>query len=208
MRSYKETPHFKHRLFLIRHGETEWSVSKQHTGLSDIPLTPHGEEEATCLKQALKGIPFAKVYVSPLRRAQKTCELAGYKDIATLTDDLYEWDYGDYEGLSTAKIRETKREWNLFKDGVPHGETIEQVAKRADHILEEVSKIPGDVAFFSSGHISRVIGARWVNFAPQNAQYLSLSTASISILSYEHEWRCIHQWNETSHLKTSKHRAH
>lgn len=201
MTSDKKNPHFSHKIFLIRHGETAWSKSRQHTGLTDIPLTPHGEEEARALIHALKGIHFKKVFCSPLQRAQRTCELAGYLDQATLSKDLYEWDYGDYEGITTHEIRKKEPNWNLFKNGVPNGESIQEVATRADHILRRASEIDGNVAFFSSGHISRVIGARWLRFPPEYAQFLSLSTASISILSYEHEWRVIHSWNDTSHLK-------
>ncbi len=197
----KDTPHFSHKLYLIRHGETKWSKSRQHTGLTDIPLTKEGEEEALRVPHGLKEVKFAKVFVSPLQRALKTCELAGFKDEAIVTDDLLEWDYGDYEGVTTADIRKKEPNWNLFKDGVPNGETIQEVSDRVDHILNIASQVDGDVAFFSSGHVSRIIGARWINLPPTNGQVLALSTASISILGYEHEWRVIHTWNSTSHLK-------
>ncbi len=197
----KDTPHFSHKLYLIRHGETEWSKSRQHTGLTDIPLTKEGEEEALRVPFGLEGVKFAKVFVSPLQRALKTCELAGFKDEAIVTDDLLEWNYGDYEGITTADIRKKAPNWDLFKDGVPNGESIEQVSDRVDHILSLASQVDGDVAFFSSGHVSRIIGARWIRLPAKNGQLLALSTASISILSYEHEWRVIHTWNNLSHLK-------
>ena len=201
MTNFDKTPHFPHRIFLIRHGQTEWSKAHKHTGHSDIPLTAHGESEAEKLPSALKKIKFAKVYVSPLLRALKTCELAGLKKDAIVTKDLLEWDYGDYEGITTKEIRKTNPHWNLFKEGSPNGESVEEVSHRADHILKLATQVPGDVAFFSSGHISRVLGARWLNFPPEYAQFLTLSTASISILSYEHEWRVIQAWNSTAHLE-------
>ncbi|MCH9632131.1 MAG: Acid phosphatase [Chlamydiae bacterium] len=190
---------FKNKIYLIRHGETEWSRSKQHTGRTDLPLTKEGERQAKTLKRALAGIDFKKVFVSPLKRALQTCEFAGFLNQSQQTDDLYEWDYGDCEGLTTQQIRERTPNWNLFKDGAPNGESIEQVAARADQIIQLASQIEGNVALFSSGHISRVIGARWLSLEPQKAQLLALSTASISILGYEHEWKVIQNWNITSH---------
>jgi len=197
----KDTLHFSHKLFLIRHGETEWSKSRQHTGITDIPLTEKGEEEALRVPLGLQGIKFAKVFVSPLQRALRTCELAGFKDQAVITDDLLEWNYGEYEGVTTADIRKKSPNWNLFKDGVPNGESIEQVSNRVDNILSLASQVDGDVAFFSSGHVSRIIGSRWIRLPAKNGQFLALSTASISVLSYEHDWRVIHTWNNLSHLK-------
>lgn len=205
MKSYEESPHFKHRIYLIRHGETEWSKSGQHTGRTDIPLTPLGEKEAKLIANGLKDVSFKKVFISPLMRVQKTCELAGFRNKAELTNDLYEWNYGDYEGITTKEIRQTNPNWNLFDGGAPNGETLDQVAQRADHILQIASQIEGDVALFSSGHFSRILGARWLNQPPKLAQFLSLSTASISILGYEHEWRVIQSWNNTAHLFNNKH---
>lgn len=191
----------QNKIYLIRHGETEWSRSKQHTGRTDIPLTPKGEVEAKLLKNRLLDLKFKKVYTSPLKRALETCELAGYIEHAEKSDDLLEWDYGDYEGLTTQQIRQKVPHWSLFKNGVPNGETFEEIAHRADHILAIASQIPGNVALFGSGHISRVIGARWIGLSPQQAQLLALSTASVSVLGYEHEARVIECWNDTAHLR-------
>ncbi len=193
-------PNFKNKIYLIRHGETEWSRSKQHTGRSDIPLTEEGEHQAKTLQSKLSKIEFKKIFTSPLKRVLRTCQLAGYLERAEHSDDLLEWDYGDCEGLTTPQIQEKVPNWNLFKDGVQEGETIEQIAARADHILSIAAQIEGNVALFASGHISRVIGARWVEFEPEKAQFIALSTASVSILSYEHEWRVIQSWNDISHL--------
>lgn len=200
MNLIEKLPHFKHKIYLIRHGETAWSKSKQHTGRTDIPLTKEGEKEALALKAALKGISFKKIFVSPLQRAVETCKLAGFFEEAELSDDLLEFDYGQYEGMTTEEIHKKRPHWNFFKDGAPSGETFEMASKRADHILKLASQIDGDVAFFSSGHISRIIGARWLDFPAKYAQYLALSTASISILGYEHSWKVLQKWNDTSHI--------
>jgi broad specificity phosphatase PhoE len=201
MTSFKNTAHNKNRIFLIRHGETAWSKSGQHTGRTDIPLTSKGEAEAKMLAKILRHISFKKVFISPLIRVQRTCELADLRGQAELTEDLYEWDYGQYEGKTTPEIRKTHPNWNLFDCGVPHGETIEEVSKRADHILQRASEVDGDVALFSSGHFSRVLGMRWIGFSAKQAQFFTLSTASISILGYEHDWRAILSWNNVSHLE-------
>lgn len=195
MVSDKDSPHFGHQIYLIRHGETLWSKSKQHTGRTDIPLTPEGEKEAKKLLLFLKNKSFEKVYCSPLIRAQKTCELAGYLNQAELADELLEWDYGDYEGKTTQEIRKSKPNWDLFKDGVLNGETLEEASQRADQILKKCTQVKGDVALFSSGHISRIIGSRWLKLNPNLAKHLKLSTASVSILGYEHEWRVLSSWN-------------
>lgn len=195
-------PHFKNKIYLIRHGETEWSLTKRHTGLTNIPLTSFGEKEATALKDRLQEITFKKVFTSPLNRALKTCELAGFLDSAILSDDLLEWNYGNFEGLTTSQIREKHPHWNLFDHGVPNGESHEDVSKRADHILGLADSVDGNVALFGSGHILRVIGARWIGWGAQKAKCLALSTASVSILNYEHDWRVISCWNDISHLRT------
>lgn len=200
MTSYKDTPHFKHNIYLIRHGETEWSRNKKHTGRTNLPLTKEGEQEALLLRPKLKELSFKKIYTSPLQRVLKTCELAGFLEKAEVSNDLLEFDYGDYEGLTTSEIRKKRPNWNFFKDGVPNGETHKEAERRAKNIIELAAQIDGDVAFFSSGHISRIIGSLWVDPNSKIAQYLALSTASISILSYEHEWRVIQRWNDTSHL--------
>jgi broad specificity phosphatase PhoE len=200
MNIYQNTPHFKHKLYLIRHGETEWSKLKKHTGRTDIPLTKLGEKEAIQLKPLLENLHFKKIYTSPLQRVLRTCELAGFLEDAEPSDDLLEFDYGDYEGLTTSDIRSKIPNWNFFDNGVTNGETFEEAQKRALHIIGLVAQIDGDVACFASGHISRLIGAAWIGLDHKCAQHLALSTASVSILSYEHEWRVIQTWNDTSHL--------
>lgn len=199
MTSYKNSTPIKNKIYLIRHGETAWSKSGQHTGRTDIPLTSKGEEEAKALHSILRGISFKKVFISPLIRAQRTAELAGLRDQGELTEDLLEWDYGDYEGKTTVEIQKIQPDWNLFEYGVPHGETIEEVSNRADHILKCASVVNGSVALFSSGHFSRVLGMRWIGFSAKQAQFFTLSTASISILGYEHNRRSILSWNNVFH---------
>lgn len=200
MNFFNKTPHFNHKIYLIRHGETAWSKSRQHTGRSDIPLTDLGEKEALLLAPKLKKFNLKKIFTSPLKRVLRTCELAGCLDRAEFSNCLLEFNYGDYEGLTTEEIRKKEPGWSFFKNGVLNGETFEEAAKRADNIINQALQIEGDVAFFSSGHISRIIGARWLNFNPKEGQFFALSTASISILGYEHEWRVIQKWNDTSHL--------
>lgn len=203
MLSYKDSPHFGHKIYLIRHGETAWSKSKQHTGLTDIPLTKRGEEQARALKPLLSEMKFSKVFCSPLIRVQKTCELAGLRDQAELADELYEWNYGDYEGKTTEEIRKQLPNWNIFDYPVINGESIEEVASRARCILQKCQSIQGDVALFASGHITRILAACWINQEPKLAKHLALSTATLSILSYEHEWPTIKLWNSSPKLSLS-----
>lgn len=186
------------QIYLIRHGETEWTTTRRHTGLTDIPLTDEGRIQAKWLVRKLKGKSFAKVYTSPLKRAKETCAIAGLLKVAELEPNLVEWDYGSYEGLTTAQIREKVPGWNLFRNGVPGGETIEAVTARADRVIEKVLSIEGDVALFSSGHFSRALAARWIGFTAAEGRCLHLSTASVSILSFEREIRVIREWNVTS----------
>ncbi len=174
------------RLFLIRHGGTAWTDSHQHTGLTDIPLNAEGERQARRLAVRLRREKFAGVFTSPLSRARRTCELAGFAARAKDNADLVEWDYGDYEGRITVDIQRERPDWNLFRDGVPNGESPEQVAARSDRFLELVRTIDGDIAAFSSGHISRMIAARWLGLAPLSARYFYTATASVGILGYEH----------------------
>lgn len=201
MEKIQNWPHFGHKIYLIRHGETEWSKTMRHTGKTDIELTANGQNQAHFLKKRFENTEFSQVFVSPLKRAQKTAEIAGFLKKAQITPLLSEWNYGDYEGLKTVEIQKGRPDWNLFKDGVVNGESISQVASRADQAIELASEVAGDVAFFSSGHICRIIGARWLGLNPQVAQLLALSTASVSILSYEHEWRVLELWNDCSHFK-------
>jgi probable phosphoglycerate mutase len=188
------------RLFLIRHGDTDWTDSHQHTGRTDISLNARGEEKARRLGTLLAKENFVHVFTSPLIRARRTCELAGFADVAEVNADLVEWDYGDYEGLTTTEIHRRNPHWNLFQDGVPNGESPEQVAARAERFVERVRSFEGDVAAFSSGHIIRMIAARWLSLSPHAAQYFYTATASKGILGYEHnrEQPVVLLWNDVS----------
>lgn len=169
-------------VYLARHGETAWSLTGQHTGLTDLPLTPHGELNAKGLGERLKERDFAAVLTSPLQRALRTCELAGFGNAAEVDRDLVEWNYGEYEGLRTVEIRENRPTWNIFLDGCPGGESPAQVAARADRVLERTRAIDGEVLLFSSGHFLRVLTARWLGLEPAAGRFYSLSTASMSVL--------------------------
>jgi broad specificity phosphatase PhoE len=182
-------------LWLIRHGETAWSLSGAHTGRTDIPLTPAGEKRATGLKGKLAGHNFALVLTSPLQRARRTCELAGFGATAQIEPNLSEWDYGGYEGKTTDEIHRERPGWSLFRDGVPRGESIQQVAARADAVIDRALKADGDVALFAHGHILRILAACWVGLPPDAARLLVLSPAGISRLGYERETRAIVLWN-------------
>jgi probable phosphoglycerate mutase len=183
-------------LWLIRHGETEWSLSGAHTGRTDLPLTAKGEEQARGLRKVLTAHRFGLVLTSPMQRARKTCELAGLGDPAKTDPNLMEWDYGSYEGKSTAEIQAVRPGWSLFRDGVPSGETIEQVAARAKTVIARaLTESTGDVAMFAHGHLLRILAACWMGIAPNAAQHLVLGTASISTLGYEHESKAITRWN-------------
>ena len=149
-------------VYLARHGETAWSLTGQHTGLTDLPLTQHGEAVARNLGNRLKHLSFEAVFVSTLLRARRTCELAGFGDVAVIDPDLVEWNYGDYEGRTTKEIRAERPGWQLFRDGCPGGETVEQVAARADRVVERLRRVPGNVLVFSSGHFIRVLAERWI----------------------------------------------
>jgi probable phosphoglycerate mutase len=186
------------RLFLIRHGDTDWTDSHQHTGRTDIPLNARGEQHARQLGARLKGETFSRVFVSPLIRVRRTCELAGFAANAEVNADLTEWDYGDYEGRLTKDVHRERPDWNLYRDGAPNGESPEQVAARADRFVELVRPIDGDVAAFSSGQIIRVIAARWLGLPPLAAKYFYTATASVGILSYEHSrtQSVVILWNE------------
>lgn len=182
-------------LWLVRHGETEWSLSGAHTGRTDIPLTENGRRQAEALGRALAGQTFALVLTSPLARARDTCELAGLGARAEIEPNLREWDYGDYEGRTTHEIRERNPRWFLWSDGVPGGETIGQVAARADAVIARAAAAPGDVALFAHGHLLRILTARWLGLEPAAGRLFALGTASISTLGYERETRVITRWN-------------
>ncbi len=189
-------------LYLARHGETAWSLSGQHTGLTDLPLTEQGERNARNLGPRLAGLTFAKVFTSPLQRATRTCELAGFAAAAEVDRDLVEWDYGDYEGLRTAEIHDKRPEWQLFRDGCPGGESPDQIGARADRVVSRVRAVKGDVLIFSSGHFLRVLAARWLGLEPVNGRLFMLKTASLSALGYENELSqpVISLWDDTSHV--------
>jgi probable phosphoglycerate mutase len=189
-------------VYLARHGETAWSLSGQHTGLTDLPLTRRGECNARRLGERLKELEFARVLASPLQRAKRTCELAGFGSRAELDRDLVEWNYGQYEGLSTADIHATRPDWEMFRDGFPGGESFDQIAARADRVIERVRSIDGAVLLFSSGHFLRVLAARWLGLELQAARYFLLGTASLSSLTYEHNpsHPAIGLWNDTHHV--------
>ena len=187
-----------HQVVLVRHGQTEWSLSGQHTGTTDMPLTDEGRRHAEGLGARLAAWSFARVLTSPLVRAFDTCRLAGLGDDAQPTDDLREWDYGAYEGRRTVDIREERAGWVLWRDGVPGGETAEQVGRRADRVIDVARSAGGDVALFAHGHVLRVIGARWIGLPPDHGALLALSTASISVLGWERETAVIERWNETA----------
>jgi probable phosphoglycerate mutase len=191
-------------IYLVRHGETAWSLYGQHTGLTDLPLTQRGERNARLLGRRLSGLAFAKVLTSPLQRAVRTCELAGFGPIAEVDRDLLEWNYGDYEGRRTVEIHAERPEWQLFRDGCPGGESPSQVGARADRVVSRVRAIQGDVLLFSSGHFLRVLAARWLGLEPAAGRLLLLSTASVSALSYEHNLfePVIQLWNDTRHVET------
>lgn len=190
-------------LWLVRHGETAWSLSGQHTGLTDLPLTERGERNARRVGERLKGMTFAKVFTSPLKRAARTCELAGFGAAAEIDRDLVEWNYGDYEGRRTVEIHTERPDWQLFRDGCPGGESPDQVGARADRVVNRVRGIEGDVLLFSSGHFLRVLGARWLGLEPGAGRYFLLGAASLSALRYEHNFSqpVIRLWNDMHHVE-------
>jgi broad specificity phosphatase PhoE len=185
-------------VYLVRHGETAWSLSGRHTGRTDLPLTERGEGNARRLGERLKDMRFAKVFTSPLQRAARTCELAGFGTAAEALPELVEWDYGKYEGRTRGEILAERPDWDIFRDGCPGGETPEQVALRADRVVSRVRAIDGDVGLFSSAHILRVLAARWLGLAPGAGRYLPLDTASLSALGYDHDRAepAIRLWNQ------------
>jgi broad specificity phosphatase PhoE len=192
-------------IYLARHGETTWSLTGQHTGLTDLPLTAKGESNAARLRERLTGLTFGRVWTSPLRRAMRTCELAGFGSVAEVDRDLVEWNYGEYEGLRTDEIHAKRPNWQLFRDGCPGGESPQQVAARADRVVSRIRQVQGDVLLFSSGHFLRMLAARWTTFEIPSATVLMLSTASVSALGYEDsiERPVIRFWNDVHHLYTS-----
>ena len=190
-------------IYCIRHGETPWSLSGQHTGRTDLPMTERGERNAARLRERLKGISFAKVFTSPLQRAARTCELAGFGAAAKVDPDLVEWNYGAYEGLKTEDILKQRPGWELFRDGCPGGESVEAVGARADRVIARLRALNTDVILFSHGHFLRVLGARWLGTPAEAGRLLLLTTASLSILGYEHnlEEPVLRLWNDDRHVQ-------
>ena len=189
-------------VYLARHGETAWSLSGQHTGLTDLPLTERGERNARSLGERLRGLVFARVFTSPLQRARRTCELAGFGGRADIDADLVEWNYGDYEGRTSADIHRERPDWHIFRDGCPRGETPAQVGARADRVVSRVRAVQGDVLLFSSSHFLRVLAPRWLGLEPAAGRFLVLSTASLSAIGYEHNLTepVIRLWDDTRHV--------
>ena len=188
----------KPQLWLIRHGETQWSLSGAHTGRTDLPLTERGKQRAEAIGRLLNRRPFALVLTSPLQRARDTCRLAGYGGQAIIDDDLREWDYGAYEGRSSTDIQQDRPGWNLWDDGVVNGETVGQVGARAQRIILRTLDIDGDCALFAHGHILRILTACWLQLPPDSGRLFALDTATLSILGWEHVTRVIRQWNRRS----------
>lgn len=189
-------------VYIARHGETAWTLSGQYTGLTDLPLTEHGQRNARKLGERLKDLTFAKVLTSPLQRARRTCQLAGFGAQAEVDPDLVEWNYGQYEGRFSADVHAERPGWILFRDGCPGGETPEQVKVRADRVVNRVRAIDGNVLLFTSGHFMRVLVASWLGLEPANSRYFMASTASLSALGYENDLSrpVIRFWNDTRHL--------
>jgi probable phosphoglycerate mutase len=189
-------------VYLARHGETAWSLSGQHTGMTDIPLTERGERNARRLGDRLRGMTFTRVFTSPLQRARRTCELAGFGAVATVDPDLVEWNYGDYEGRTSESIHQERPDWQLFRDGCPGGESVAQISARADRVIAGLRTVNGDVLLFSSGHFLRVLAARWCGLDASAGRLFYLGTATLSALGYEHNLRdpVIRLWNDSRHV--------
>lgn len=183
------------QVFIVRHGETEWSLSGQHTGTTDIPLTEHGRQVARLLRPILAKESFALALTSPLQRAQETCRLTGFGDVAKVEPDLVEWNYGRYEGLTPAQIHATAPGWLIFRDGCPGGEQPEEIGARVDRVIAKVRAVEGNVALFAHGHVFRVLAARWLGLPPSAGQHFLLDTATMTILSYYRGVPAIKQWN-------------
>ena len=185
-------------MVLVRHGETEWSRAGKHTGRTDVSLTEAGRLQAQLVGAALENWQFAAVWTSPLSRAWETCRRAGFGDVAVPTDELMEWDYGEYEGRTTSEIRRERPGWTLWRDGVLGGETAEEVGARVDLLLAEVSSVTGDVLLFAHGHVLRVLAARWLGLEPAGGRLFALDPATLSVLGYERETRVIRRWNQAA----------
>src|SRR5882724_11420326 len=189
-------------VYLARHGETAWTITGQHPGLTDLPPTERGERNARRLEERLRGVTFARVFTSPLQRATRTCELAGFGAVAEVDRDLLEWNYGQYEGRRTTEVHAERPDWQLFRDGCPGGESPDQVGGRVDRVLSRLRAVQGDVLLFSSGHFLRVLAARWLGLEPAAGRFFLLSTASLSALGYEHNLSqpVIRLWDDNRHV--------
>jgi len=187
------------KVYLLRHGETEWSLNGRHTGVTDIPLTENGRKLARQLQPILAREKFVMVLTSPLQRARETCELAGLGTLASVDRDLMEWNYGEYEGLTTEQIRQTRPAWSVFRDGCPGGESPLQVSVRADRIISRARTVDGNVALFSHGHILRVLAARWINLSASYGENFLLDTATLNVLGYYRESPAFKIWNAPLH---------
>lgn len=185
------------RIVLVRHGETEWSASGQHTSRTDLPLIEAGREQARALEPSLRGRTFTGVLSSPLKRALETCRLTGFGDVVELRKELHEWDYGDYEGLTTPQIKDGRPDWDMWRDGCPGGESPDQVGARADRLLASLAEVDGDMLMFAHGHILRVLSARWVDMPVGAGARLLLSAGALCVLGHERETRALERWNET-----------
>jgi probable phosphoglycerate mutase len=186
-----------HDAVVVRHGQTEWSLDGRHTGTTDIPLTEQGRREAEAAGRRVAAWSFDLVLTSPLDRARETCRLAGLDGAAQVREELREWDYGDYEGLTSVQILQTRPDWYLFRDGCPNGETADDVGERVDRVIAEARESGGDAALFGHGHCLRVLAARWLGLPAQEGGRLALSTATVGVLGYEHERPALWLWNET-----------
>lgn len=189
-----------YRIWLVRHGATEWSDIGRHTGHTDLPLTDTGWMHADAIRRRLEGRSFALILSSPLCRALDTCRRAGFGDDAQLSNDLMEWDYGDYEGRRTVDIQKERPGWSLWRDGVPNGETLDQVSLRAERVLRQASAIDGDIAVFSHGHLLRVLNALWLGLSPTAGRLFKLGTGAISVVGFEHDQHVVERWNDSHHL--------
>ena len=193
------------RIWLVRHGETEWSKSGRHTGRTDIPLTATGQQQGEALGRHLAGRQFALVLTSPLERARETCRLAGFDAVAQVSDDLLEWNYGIYEGRTTAAVRAEQPGWSIWTTPIPQGETVEQVGERARRVIERADAVTGDVALFAHAHVLRILAACWIGLPPIHGRTLALDSASLSILGHERETRVIQVWNQDWRLGLESH---
>jgi broad specificity phosphatase PhoE len=188
-------------LWLVRHAETEWTITGQHTGRTDVPLTARGRAQAETIATRLEARSFALVLTSPLKRAKETCRIAGYADVAVDEPDLMEWDYGELDGLTGAQIRAKYPDWNIWNGWCPGGESIEQVAARVDRVIERACRTPGDTIAFAHGHVLRVLAARWLTLPPASGRLLALDTTSIGVLGTEKDGRIIKHWNDVASFR-------